>query len=210
MSQITQDRCESASPQTGFAADRPEPSKTLDLLTEVRHCSGIVRQQIEEAHEQLRHVKSLCDELRAARSENDRLRASVLDLRTQVTDGVRREDALRAEAAAERNGARAAIAARSDVERRLFEVEDQLRIETEKRCQLESEAQRAARELPAEVEHGIAEKSKLADAEMEAARLRVDQLTTDLHRASSANERLRSLLNVFGVVDHLEFGPEPD
>jgi DNA repair exonuclease SbcCD ATPase subunit len=210
MSQITQDRRESASPDTGFGADQPEPNKTLDLLTELRHCSGIVRQQIEEAHEQLGHIKSLCDELRAERSENDRLRAAVEDLRTQVTNGVRREDALRAEATAERHGAAAAIAARSDLERRLFELEDRLRTETEERRQLESEAERAARERPAEVEHGIAQKSKPADAELKAARVRIDQLTTDLHRASSANERLRSLLNVFGVVDHLESGPEPD
>jgi hypothetical protein len=210
MSQITPVRCESASPETGFGADRPEPSKTLDLLTEFQHCSGILRKQIEEAHERLRHVKSLCDELRATRSENDRLRAAVEDLHTQVTDGVRREDALRAEATTGRNGALAAIAARSDLERRLSEVEDQLRIETEKRRQLEFDAQRVARERSAEVEHGIAQKSKLADAELEAARLRVGQLTTDLDRASSANERLRSLLNVFGMVGHLESGPEPD
>ena len=78
------------------------------------------------------------------------------------------------------------------------------------RDQLESKAERAARERPAEVEHDIAQKSKLVDAELEAARLRVEQLTTDLHWAFSANERLRSLLNVFGLVDHLESGRGAD
>jgi hypothetical protein len=153
---------------------------------------------------------SLCDELRAARSENDRLRAALENLQSQVTDGVRREDALRAEATAERNRVEAALAARSDLERRLVEAEARLRTETEKRDQLESAALQAARERPAQVEPDNAQKSKLVDAELEAARLRVEQLTADLHSASSANERLRSLLNVFGVLNHLDSGPGPD
>ena len=145
MSQIRQDRCEFACQETAFGADHPEPGKTLDLLTELGHCSGVVRQQIEGAHEQLRNVKSLCDELRAARSENDRLRAALEDLHSQVTDGFCREDALRAEASAEQHRALAALAARSDLERRLVEAEDQLRTATEKLDQLETEAQRVAR-----------------------------------------------------------------
>jgi DNA repair exonuclease SbcCD ATPase subunit len=210
MSQITQDRSELASQETAFGADCPEPSKTLDLIAELRHCSGVVRQQIEGAHEQLRHVKSLGDELRAARSENDRLRAALEELQSQVTDGVRREEALRAEATAEGQRGAAALAARSDLECRLVEVEDRLRTETEKCEQLESAALLAARERPAEVEQDITQNSKLVDAELEAARLRIEQLTTDLHQASSANERLRSLLNVFGMVDHLDPSTGPD
>jgi hypothetical protein len=165
---------------------------------------------MEGAHEQIRHVKALCDELRAARSENDRLRAALGDLQSQVTEGVLREDALRAEAAAERQRVAAALAVRSDLERRLVEVEVRLRTETEKREQLEKAALSAARERPAQAEQDSAQKSKLVDAELNAARLRVKQLTTDLDRVSSANERLRSLLNVFGVVDHLDPGPGSD
>ena len=131
MSQIAQDRCEFASQEAASGADHPEASKTLDLLSELRRCSGVVRRQIEGANEQLRHFKSVCDELRAARSQNDRLRAALEDLHSQVTDGARREDALRAEATAERHRVAAALAARSDLERRVVEVEDRLRTETE-------------------------------------------------------------------------------
>jgi hypothetical protein len=132
------------------------------------------------------------------------------DLRSQVTDGVRREDELRAEVTVERHRATAALAVRSDLERRLVEVEDRLRTATEKFDQLESDAQRVTRERPAEFEHDIAQKSKPVDGELEAARLRIEQLTTDLQWACSANERLRSLLNIFGLVEHLESHPGPD
>jgi uncharacterized coiled-coil DUF342 family protein len=204
MPQLHQERSEPAARGAEGGADRPEPSKTQDLVSTLRHCSGVLRQQLERAQEHLRHITSLADELREARSENDRLRAALEDVHNQVTDGVRREDALRAEATAERDRAAGALAARSDLERHLVEVEDRLRTATEKLDQLESAAQQAARERAAESEHDIAQKSKRGEGELEAARLRIEQLVADLHWARSANERLRSLLNVFGVVDHLE------
>jgi hypothetical protein len=131
------------------------------------------------------------------------------DVRRQATDGVRREDELRAEATAQRDRAAAALAARSDLERRLVEVEDRLRTETDRSDRLESEVQ-AARDRIAGLEHENAQKSAPVDGDLEAARLRIEQLIIDLHWACNANERLRSLLNVFGVVDHLESRPGPD
>jgi hypothetical protein len=123
---------------------------------------------------------------------------------------VRREDELRAEATAERHRALAAVAAQTDLESRLAEVEDRLLTATEKFDQFESAAQQAARERLADPQPDIAQKSVLVDGDLEATRLRIEQLTADLHWACSANERLRSLLNVFGVMDHLESRPGPD
>ncbi|MGO9468665.1 MAG: hypothetical protein ACLQIB_36090 [Isosphaeraceae bacterium] len=140
MSQLQQGQSGLAARQTERGAALPETSKTQDLLAQVRSCSEVAQRLLERAHEQLRHVTSLRDELGKARSENDRLRAALEDLRSQAAEGVRREN----------------------------------------------------------------------DGDLEAARLRIEQLTVDLRWASSANAQLRALLNVFGVVDHLESRPEPD
>jgi chromosome segregation ATPase len=123
-----------------YGAALPEPSESQELLTQLRVCSEAAQQQVERAHEQLRCVSALCDELRERREKCDRLDSAAL----------------------------------------------------------------AARDRLAELEREIAEKSTLTDGELEAARLRIQHLTDDLHWARNANERLRSLLSVFGVVDHLE------
>jgi chromosome segregation ATPase len=158
---------------------------------------------LERAYEQRRHLSSLRDELAEVRSENDQLRAALQHLRSQATASVRREDDLRAEAEDQRDRAAAALAARSDLERRLVEVEDQLRSATVKSDLFESAAQ-AARDRLAAFEYELAQKSTHGDGELDEARLRIEKLTGDLHWACNANARLRSLLNVFGIVDHLE------
>lgn len=203
MSQLQQGRSALAAREAECGAALPEPSKTLDLVAQVRSCSEVAERMLERAHDQGRHVSSLRDELTEVRSENDRLRAALQDLRSQATEGIRREDELRALATAQRDRAAAALLAQSELERRLVEVEDRLRSATEKSDRLESEAQ-AARDRLAQFEHDIAQKSTLGDGDLEAARLRIEQLTVDLHWARNANARLRSLLHVFGVVDHLE------
>ncbi len=203
MSQLQQGRSELSARDAERGAALPEPSKTQDLLTQLRSCSEVAERLLERAHEQLRHVTSLRDDLGKARSENIRLRAALEDLNRQAAEGVGREDALRAEAAAERDRAAAALAERSDLAGRLAEVLDQLQSATEKSDRLESEVQ-AARDRLAEFEHDIAQKSSLGDGDLQAARLQIEQLTADLHGARNANAQLRALLNVFGVVDHLE------
>ncbi len=211
MSQLQQGRSELAAQEAERGAALPERSKTQDLLAQLRSCSEVADRLLERAHEQLHQVTSLRDELGKARSENDRLRAALDGLHGQATEGVRREDELRAEAAAQRDRAAAALAAQADLARRLAEVEDQLRSATEKSDRLESEAQ-AARDRLAELEHehDTSQKSTLGDGDLEAARLRIEQLTVDLHWARNANAQLRALLNVIGVVDHLEPRPKAD
>ena len=203
LSQLQQGRSELAALEAECGAVLSDPGEPQDLLAQLRRCAAVAQKLLERAHEQLRHVTSLRDELLEVRSENDRLRAAVADLRRQAAEGVRREDELRAEATAQRDRAAAALAVRSDLERRLVEVEDRLRTATENSDRLESAAQ-AARDRLAEFERDIAQKPTLDDGDLEAARRRIEQLTVDLDRACNANARLCSLLNVFGMVDHLE------
>ena len=49
-----------------------------------------------------------------------------------------------------------------------------------------------------------ADQSQAAAADLEAARLRIEVLSVDLRQARIANEQLRALLNVFGLVENLE------
>jgi chromosome segregation ATPase len=186
-------------------AEFPTPTPQ-DPAVQGRLNSEVAQNAVEWARDHLRQVASLRDELAAARAENDRLRADLEDLRSQAAGGTRREDDLRAEATAERDRARDALLARSDLERRLAEVEDQLRSTIEKSDRLESEAQ-SARSRLAELEEEIAQKPTHDDSGLKSAQLRIEQLTVDLDWARNANARLRSLLNVFGMVDHLESRP---
>jgi chromosome segregation ATPase len=111
----------------------------------------------------------------------------------------------RAEATAASERALAAAATRAKLEGRLAEFEDRLRATHDQSQRAESELQ-AQRDrvvaLTSESDHG----RSLADGDREADRLRLEQLTADFDKARAANERLRSLLNVFGLVDHLGSG----
>ena len=106
-------------------------------------------------------------------------------------------------AEASRGDATAAESARADVERRLTEVEDRLRTAIETSNCLDSEAQAARAQLT--VLEQAADQSQAAAADLEAARLRIEVLSADLRQARIANEQLRALLNVFGLVENLEF-----
>ncbi len=203
MSRLQQGESELATRESDYGAAISEPARTPDLLEQLGSCSEVAQRLLDRAHEHRRHVASLRDELGHARSENDRLSAALGDLRTQATEGARREDELRAAASAEWDRAAAALEARSDLERRLVEVEDRLRIEIAKSDRLQSEAQ-AARDRLAEFEQNDSQKSTRVDGDLDAARLRIEQLTNDLQSACNANARLRSLLNVFGMVEHLQ------
>jgi chromosome segregation ATPase len=209
MRQLEQGPSELADPEAESGADLVEPGQQEDLAVQLVRCTEVAQNAVEWGREHLRQVVSLCDELREVRSENDRLRSTLEERRRQVSDGARREDDLRADLTAERDRAAAAFLARSELERRLAGVEDRLRSATEKSDRLESEL-RSARSRLAEIEHEIAQKSTGVAGDIEAAHLRIEQLTVDLEWARNANARLRSLLNVFGLVDHLESRPGSD
>jgi len=209
MSQLQDSQSELTAWEADCGTALPEASGPQDLLTQLRCCSEVVQKQIERAHEQLRDTTSFRRELVDLRSENDRLRAVLEDLWTKATDQASREDELRAEATAERDRAQAALAARRDLEGRLVEAEVQIRAATEKSDRFESAAQ-AAQERLIDLQRENVQKRVTVDPELEAARVCIEQLTADLHRVCSANERLRSLLNVFGLAGHLDSCPRSD
>jgi hypothetical protein len=113
----------------------------------------------------------------------------------------------RALVGARRHDAAAAESARADLEHRLVEVDDRLRAEIETSNRLDSEA-RAARAQLALFQHATDQSHAFA-GDLEAARLRIEQLAADLCQARTANEQLRAVLNIFGLADHLESRPGP-
>jgi hypothetical protein len=97
--------------------------------------------------------------------------------------------------------------ARADLEHRLAEVEDRLRAAIETSTRLDSDASVARAQL-AQLQHATDQRQAFA-SDLEAARLRIKQLAVELRQNNAANENLRALLSVFGLVDHLEFGLGP-
>ena len=106
-----------------------------------------------------------------------------------------------------RENAKAAESARADLEHRLAEVEDRLRAAIETSNRLDSEA-RAARAQLVQLQHATDQRQEFA-GDLQAARLRIEQLAVELRQTNAANENLRALLGVFGLVDHLESGFDP-
>jgi DNA repair exonuclease SbcCD ATPase subunit len=106
-----------------------------------------------------------------------------------------------------RENAKSAESARAVLECRLVEVEDRLRAAIETSNRLDSEA-RAARAQLALLQRATDQRQAFA-GDLEAARQRMEQLAVELRQTNAANENLRALLGVFGLVDHLESGFDP-
>jgi hypothetical protein len=108
--------------------------------------------------------------------------------------------------------ARAEAAAWADLEQRFAEAHDRLRTETQRADQMEADYQAvcerlaglhrsAARDPSDSIDPApTSANSEVAMHHISAAALRLDELTEQLHRSRAANERLRSLLKVFGLV----------
>jgi chromosome segregation ATPase len=197
-----------------FAASQQGWQKQLDA-DRVQFETAI--QSLQREAETLRHqLESVATERDAARKqlealvqERDRLAARRVDDKERQgksLEALRHDlDLARAEAGARRDDAAAAESARADLEHRLVEVEDRLRTANETSNRLDSEA-RAARARLAELQHASDHRKAFA-GDLEAARLCIEQLTVDFRQARIANEQLRALLNVFGLVDHLDSRP---
>jgi chromosome segregation ATPase len=247
------------------AGERELEQALLDLVTsppesgadfgDIHQLPGLlVRPPVEQAEEPApapegqRIDSAPRDELEQARSQNEGLRATLEELHSQTSDGIRRQEALRAELQetkaqlasliderdravaaraeesqthrstvqvlksevelAQRNatasGDRAATAeaARAEVERCLSLARDQHTAANVNIQRLELAAQ-AARDRLEELQNNAGQESARAGVELEAARSGTSQLKLELEAVRGANERLRSLLSVFGMVDHL-------
>jgi chromosome segregation ATPase len=170
-----------------------------------------------EAHRLARTIEQDRDQLATMVRRNEELAEQVHGLGTELDrlhrdrDDEEREhrrslEALRHDLEITRAGATAASdlaeATRAELEGRVAELEDRLRAANEQFQRLEGEMQAQhdwVAAPPPESDPG----RSLADGDREADRLRIQQLTADFDEARAANERLRSLLNVFGLVDHL-------
>jgi chromosome segregation ATPase len=106
-----------------------------------------------------------------------------------------------------RENAKSAESARAVLECRLVEVEDRLRAAIETSNRLDSEA-RAARAQLALLQRATDQRQAFS-GDLEAARQRMEQLAVELRQTNAANENLRALLGVFGLVDHLESRFDP-
>jgi chromosome segregation ATPase len=103
----------------------------------------------------------------------------------------------------------------ADLERRLGEALERLRTETERADQMEAEYQAVCQRLDgsyqsvagAALDHGDSSSRSaipaVAEHDRSLVELRVGELTEQLHQCRGANERLRSLLRVFGLVQNL-------
>jgi chromosome segregation ATPase len=147
----------------------------------------------EELTEQTQGLETELDRLRCAREgEGRQQRMSLEALRHELENA-------QAEAIAASGRAAAVATARAKLEGRLAELEDRLGAASERSQQLEGEMQ-AQRDLMAALPSEGDSEQALAD------RLRIEELTALLDQTRAANEQLRSLLNVFGLVDHLGTG----
>jgi hypothetical protein len=199
-------------PSAPAAPRRTTPMLPLSLLSAEtdRRRIAILEGELRQVRGALAAQAADCDAVRREREEllesfaceRDRLAASGEEARQEherCLAALRHElEIARAEATARRDRA----AARVDIEHRLEEVTDRLRAETEKSHRLESEAQ-VARDRLAELQRDIAQKRALGDGDLRAAQARIAQLGAELHEARTANERLRCLLKVFGLAEHL-------
>jgi chromosome segregation ATPase len=197
-----------------LAEQARELGTELDRLRRDREDEGRAQQMSLEA---LRH--ELENNRAEAAAASDRAAGAVttraeLDMLRREREDERREQGLslealrcelemaRAAATAASDRAAAATATRAELEGRLAEFEDRLRAANERSQQLEDEMQ-AQRERVAALPSENGPAQSLGDGDRDADRLRIEQLTADLDQARAANERLRSLLNVFGLVDHM-------
>jgi chromosome segregation ATPase len=177
-------------------AERREQRTSLEAL----------RHELENARAEAAAASDRAAAAAATRDELDMLRREREDERREQglsLEALRRElEMARAAATAARDRAAAATATRAELEGRLAEFEDRLRAANERSQQLEDEMQ-AQRERVAALPSENGPAQSLGDGDRDADRLRIEQLTADLDQARAANERLRSLLNVFGLVDHM-------
>ncbi len=133
---------------------------------------------------------------RRARAENDGLRQALEIARDQADLPARDAEA----------------AAWADLERRFAEAQDRLRTETQRADQIEADYQAVCERLAGLHRSAARDPSESSDPaptwanaevamrHISAATLRLDELNEQLDRSRAANERLRSLLKVFGLV----------
>jgi chromosome segregation ATPase len=170
---------------------------------------------VEQGRDQLealaRRNEALAAQADASRTELDRLRRDreeeLREHRSQL-EAVRRdlEDGL-AEATAARERAETAAAAPAELETRLAGFEALIRAADKRVEQLEAEL-KARRDQIAELESAGGPRPLAVDSDREADRHHIEELATELDEARAANGRLRALLDVFGLPDHL--GPGTD
>ena len=174
-----------------------------------------LRRERDTAHEQVKSLGRERDvallQVESLAQERDRLAAVHADdsqRHAKSLEALRHDlELARSLAGTMQENAKVAESARADLEHRLVEVEDRLRAALETSTRLDSEA-RAARAQLAQIQHATDQRQASA-SELEAARMRIEQLAVELRQHNAANENLRALLSVFGLVDHLEFGLDP-
>jgi chromosome segregation ATPase len=208
--------------------DRSQFDRELDSL----------REETERLRNQLQARSQECDELagraeglvhecaagleqaEARRQEVDRLAADRTKAEAALHEAERRyqaeNDRLRQALEAARD--QADLAARDvsgELERRLAEVQDRLRTETERANQMAAEYQAVCERLDSSHRSHARDSSNAGDSssssaiseaalhDRSAAELRLDELNEELRLCRAANERLRSLLRVFGLVKYL-------
>jgi chromosome segregation ATPase len=156
----------------------------------------------EELAERARALQAQLDRLRRDREEEGREHGRTLEgLRHDLEIGL-------AEAASARERAATAAAARAELEGRVAELEGRIRAADERIQGLEAEVHARADRI-AELESRIEPGRSALEADREADRLRIRELAASLEEARASNGRLRSLLEVFGVPDHLGTGVGP-
>jgi chromosome segregation ATPase len=181
------------------ARHEAEAHRLARTIEQDRDQLAVMVRRNEELAEQAQGLGTKLDRLHRDREDEGREhRRSLESLRHDL-------EIARAGATAASDRAAAAGATRAELEGRLAEFEDRLRAANERAQRLEGEMQ-AQRDWVAVPQSESELGRSLADDGREADRLRIEQLTADLDEARAANERLRSLLNVFGLVDHLGSG----
>jgi chromosome segregation ATPase len=178
---------------------------------EVQRLGRTIEQQRDQLTAMTRRNEELAERARGLEAELSRLQRDREDERGQARrsqEALRRDVAsAQAEASAATDRAAEAATTRAELEGRLADLEDRLRAAND-------QCQRLEVELKARRDHEAVPQPATEPGRSEAAgdhgvyRLGIDQLTADLDEARAANERLRSLLNVFGLVDHLGSGPD--
>ncbi len=168
--------------------------------------AGTIEQDRDQLAAMARRNEELAEQARELGTEVDRLHRDQEDERREQRmsqEALRHElESARALATAASDRAAAAAATRAELEGRLAEFEDRLQAANEQSQRLEGEMQ-AQRDWVAALPSENGPGQSLADGDRESDRLRTEQLTADLDQARAANERLRSLLNVFGLVHDL-------
>jgi chromosome segregation ATPase len=176
------------------------------LEAEVNRLARTIEQDRDELAAMARRNEELTEQAGALRTELDRLqhdRGEEGRVHGRIQEALRLDlEGALADATATRERGAAADAARAALEDRLAELEDRLRAANERAQRLEAEIQARGDQI-SELRSERGPGRPPFDADREADRLRIEELAADLNEARAANGRLCSLLDVFGLSDHL-------